>query len=441
MPDPVTAGTAAEPYLRLVSWNMGGAFAGGRVEWGHLLAEPSWDAGLLQEAPNPWALEVQTVPRADGYWKTDTSGQFRARTAIARLSDRVELREIPTAPISHAGPGEFAVSRVGTVTAAEVSVTSTEEEITLISVYGLWENPVPYQRLIYADASMHRILSDISALTSGRDRPVVLAGDFNLVRDLNSPSDAETWNRRQANVFDRLEALGFTFVGPQTPDGVPPIVSTPGMPADSRAVVTHRPKKTDPGSGRYQLDYVYVTHQLVDRTRTRALNDGDEWGPSDHCQVAIDIAEPTEPIWNQTTFTTAIERQAGPTSRAVMERVFAWGGTHPLGLRVEFAKGQWGQVWFQYDGGLEGLQYTFSVVPEGDLLVQFQYLRPPFSDPDAREPIRQMLNQIDGIDIGTTKGRPRVHLSALADADALERFLAVFDHVLEQTRALEPPTP
>lgn len=75
----------ARPYLRLVSWNMGGAFAGGKAEWAHLLAEPSWDAGLLQEAPNPWSLEVQTVPRADGYWKTDTSGQFRARTAIARL--------------------------------------------------------------------------------------------------------------------------------------------------------------------------------------------------------------------------------------------------------------------------------------------------------------------------------------------------------------------
>ncbi len=429
------------PYLRLVSWNMGGAFAGGKTEWAHLLADQGWDAGLLQEAPNPWAIDVQTAPPADGYWKTDTSGQFRARTAIARLSDRVALQEIRTAPLASAGPGEFAVSRVGTVTAAELSVASTEEQITLISVYGLWENPVPYQRLIYADASMHRILSDISALTSGQDRPVVLAGDFNLVRELNSPMDAETWNRRQSNVFDRLDALGFTFVGPQTPNGVPPSTPTPGMPTNSRAVVTHRHKRGDPETGHYQLDYVYVTHQLVDRTRTRALNDGEEWGPSDHCQIAIDIAAPTEPIWNQTTFATAIERQAGPTSRAVVERIFAWGSTHPLGLRVAFAKGQWGQVWFQYDGGVEGLQYTFSVLAEGDLLVQFQYLRTPFKDPDDREPIRQMLNQIPGIDIITTRGRPRVHLSALADPEALERFLAVFDHVLEQTRALEPPTP
>lgn len=325
------------PYLRLVSWNMGGAFAGGQKEWDYLLADETLDAGVLQEAPYPSKPEVDTVPGRGSYWKTETGGFFRSRTAVARLSDRVDVAEVPAAPLSYAGSGEMAVSRMGTVTAAEVVVTDTEERITVISVYGLWENPVPYERVIYADASMHRILSDISSLISGSPRPVVLAGDFNLVRSIEDPNDGEMWNRRNASVFDRHDALGFTFVGPQIPNGVGPPTPTLGLPADSRAVVTHRLKKADPATGKYQLDYVYVTANLVDRVSTRALNDGDEWGPSDHCQVLIDIAEPTEPIWNEKTFATAVGRQAGQTSGRTMQAIFDW--AHQRGLRIEFARG------------------------------------------------------------------------------------------------------
>lgn len=428
------------PYLRLVSWNMGGAFSGGRAEWDYLLSDPTWDAGLLQEAPYPYPVyaDVDVVPERGSYWKTETAGQFRSRTAVARLSERVAMDAVPTASLSYAGSGEMAVSRMGTVTAAEVTVKSTEEQITVISAYGLWENPVPYQALIYSDASMHRILSDISTLISGQDRSVVLAGDFNLVRDLTSPIDAETWTRRQNTVFDRLEALGFTFAGPQVPDGIGPNPPVPGMPQDSAAVVTHRLKRADPTTGRYQLDYVYVTHQLADRTRTRALNIGEEWGPSDHCQISIDIGPPTEPIWNQTTFINEVRRHAGPQSATVMERIFAWATDHPLGLRIEFAKGEWGQVWFQYDGGPEGFQYTFSVLPEGTVLVQFRYLRAPFGDEVSREPLRQLLNDLPGVGIAAPKGRPKIPLMALSDPTNLDRFLAVFDGLLAATEAAGP---
>lgn len=430
--------TGPDPYLRLVSWNMGGAFAGGQKEWDYLLGDSTLDAGILQEAPYPSKVDLNIVPGRGSYWKTETGGFFRSRTAVVGLSDRVSVVEVPTAPLSYAGNSEMAVSRMGTVTAAEVVVTGTDERITVISVYGLWENPVPYERVIYADASMHRILSDISSLISGSSRPVVLAGDFNLVRGIEDPNDGELWNRRNASVFDRLDALGFTFVGPQTPNGVGPDTPTLGLPADSQAVVTHRLKRGDPATGRYQLDYVYVTGDLVDRVSTRALNDGEEWGPSDHCQVIIDFAEPTEPIWNEKTFATAVERHTGPTTRRTIEAIFDW--AHQRGLRVAFAKGDWGQVWFQYDGGPEGFQYTFSVLADGKALVQFRYMKEPFSGKASRERIRRRLNEIVGVDLpdGRLKGRPPVPLAALADPDALAAFLDTFDHIVDETERAMP---
>jgi hypothetical protein len=39
-----------------------------------------------------------------------------------------------------------------------------------------------------------------------------------------------------------------------------------------------------------QLDLVFASHALADRLSVRALNtDHDEWGPSDHCRVVIDL--------------------------------------------------------------------------------------------------------------------------------------------------------
>ena len=37
-----------------------------------------------------------------------------------------------------------------------------------------------------------------------------------------------------------------------------------------------------------QLDFVFASQALADRLTVRALNsDHEEWGPSDHCRVAI----------------------------------------------------------------------------------------------------------------------------------------------------------
>ena len=52
------------------------------------------------------------------------------------------------------------------------------------SVYAAWESPTADHRVIYADASAHRLLSDLAPLVTGRPRvdgPLIVAGDLNVL--------------------------------------------------------------------------------------------------------------------------------------------------------------------------------------------------------------------------------------------------------------------
>jgi hypothetical protein len=37
------------------------------------------------------------------------------------------------------------------------------------------------------------------------------------------------------------------------------------------------------------LDFVFVSKAISDRVSVRAINEPDEWGPSDHCRVEIEV--------------------------------------------------------------------------------------------------------------------------------------------------------
>jgi hypothetical protein len=74
---------------------------------------------------------------------------------------------------------------------------------------------------------------------------------------------------------------------------------------------------------------------------------------------------------------------------------------------------------------------------DGTLSVLFQYMNhPPFSTPEGREPLRTLLNQIDGVAIPAVRlrGRPRIPLELLASSDALGRLLSVLDIVTAGTQ-------
>lgn len=43
------------------------------------------------------------------------------------------------------------------------------------------------------------------------------------------------------------------------------------------------------GRGKRGLDYVFASQSMVGSVRVRALNEPDEWGPSDHCRLLIEV--------------------------------------------------------------------------------------------------------------------------------------------------------
>ena len=74
----------------------------------------------------------------------------------------------------------------------------------------------------------------------------------------------------------------------------------------------------------------------------------------------------------------------------------------------------------------------------GDLHMSFQYMgHPPFDSPEGREPLREMLNAIDGVQIPAARlrGRPRIPLDVLARGDGVPRLLEVLDRIVDETCA------
>ena len=171
-------------------------------------------------------------------------------------------------------------------------MNSTGEIITLVSMYGAWESPAEDtgSRWIYADASVHRLISDISVLI-GRQRghKIIVAGDLNVLYGYGEEGSAY-WKARYDTIFTRMKALGLPFVGPQAPDGGEQANPRPDeLPQDSRNVPTFRTRIRQPETATRQLDFVFASETFGDRLHVRAMNRLDEWGPSDHCRILTEL--------------------------------------------------------------------------------------------------------------------------------------------------------
>lgn len=158
---------------------------------------------------------------------------------------------------------------------AKLTILDTSEEILLASIYAQWQGPSPGGPGIFSDASMHRILSDLSPLLSWRDHPFIVAGDFNNVFGayVDSRYGAD-WTARSAGVFSRMGDLGLRLAGPQAPNGNQADPRPPSLPADTRNVPTF---VTNLGARTTELDYCFVSEDLVDRILVFARNDIDDW--------------------------------------------------------------------------------------------------------------------------------------------------------------------
>lgn len=275
--------------LSIISWNINQ-----QIELWYELVNSEVDIALFQEAkPPPSELTSQVEIDHPPPWYTGGINSSRPwRAAIARFSDRVTMQPYKLGTLEAAEADELAVSRVGTMAIAKVSIKSTGEVITLVSMYGAWESLAEDtgSRWIIADASVHRIISDISVLI-GRQQghKIIVAGDLNILYGYGE-GRSPYWKARYDTVFTRMEALGLPFVGPQAPDGGEQANPWPDeLPKDSQNVPTYRTRIRQPETATRQLDFVFASETLTDRLRVRAMNRLDEWGPSDHCRILIEL--------------------------------------------------------------------------------------------------------------------------------------------------------
>lgn len=279
------SGYAPNP-MRMLSWNM----AHHEAHWRDITSDGDFDVALLQEAvPPPSGRVLETIPSTEDRWVT-AGGKRRFCAAIARLSDRVTLRPIRTMPLADAGRDELGVSLPGTLAASEV-ILESGEQITVASIYGAWTSPISRKEggWIYADASVHRLISDLSALVaSQRGHRIIVAGDLNILHG-HGEQGSEYWQARYQTVFTRMAAMGLPFVGPQHPNGEQCSPWPAELPKDSRNVPTFRTRKADPASATRQLDFVFASNDVAGRLRVRARNAAADWGPSDHCRLEIDL--------------------------------------------------------------------------------------------------------------------------------------------------------
>ena len=282
--------------IKVVCWNI----ATMRDPWRELV-EMDADVALLQEArrpPDDVAGKVDIGP--DAHWDSHVwnsrwweEGRFNKLydrwSMVVKLSDRVEVEWFKqVSPISDLDGDEIAVSGIGTVAAARIKSEGVPPFIA-VSMYARWMKPHPSTKTSwgvgYSDGSAHRIISDMSAFIGSTDpstHRILAAGDLNVAFWSTDELD-----HRTQTVMDRFQALGLEYMGPQYPHGRRADPIPEHLKEDALDVPTYA--SSDPAGASVQVDHVFASRGFHEEIQTRALNQVEEWGPSDHCRIAIDV--------------------------------------------------------------------------------------------------------------------------------------------------------
>lgn len=279
--------------VKVICWNIAAQL---KEVWDELF-DMGADVALLQEVkPIPPELPESVEFDPQNLWDPWDKELFDRWPTVVRLSNRVEVEWFRRVlPISHVERDEMAVSGIGTISAAKVIPIETDlEPFIAVSMYARWI--VPHKstntkwHVGYLDGSAHRIMSDFSAFIGSHDagtHRILAAGDLNLCLGtlMSAPGDLP---ERTRGVFQRFEDLGLEFVGPQYPNGRRASPRPSILPADTKNVPTFALYER-PANARLQLDYVFASRGFHTAVEARALNGLEEWGPSDHCRIQIEV--------------------------------------------------------------------------------------------------------------------------------------------------------
>ena len=292
--------------VKLVCWNINRS-ADACTE----LRKMDADVALLQEVGKGAARRIADILNEAEAWDWDRSDAW---PAVVRLSDRVKVDVFTS--VSPEGGGvtrnTIAVSDRRTLAAARVTPqrgSGRGRSFLAFSLYARWldTHPKAYHASsrnagrsfgIYSDGSAHRAISDLSAFighTNPSAHRMLVAGDLNTIYGATDNNRLEK-PARSRTIFDRMEGLGFDFVGPQWPDADRQADPRPqGLPKDTKNVPTYlsarqRRRMREQGivNGN-QLDYVFASRGFHDRVRVHAMNDVGGFGPSDHCRIQVEV--------------------------------------------------------------------------------------------------------------------------------------------------------
>ena len=276
--------------VKIVCWNI----AKRSSPWEELL-EMDIDIALLQEAdPATVPPSAETSP-----YPPDRTLGYDRWPLVVKLSDKVNIEWFKPVNVAQVSvePYEVAVSDSNTIAAARVTPLPGGEPFMVFSMYARWIKPMVKTSWSagYADASAHRIISDLSAFI-GHLNPashrILAAGDLNTIYQETRYS----LQPRDTTVFDRMEALGLVFVGPRWPNAdrqANPV--PPGLPSDTENVPTYRSAQQMKGMRStgaligHQLDYVFASKGFDQNITVHAMNDPAQWGSSDHCRILIGV--------------------------------------------------------------------------------------------------------------------------------------------------------
>ena len=279
--------------INVVSWNIGKQ----KAPWHELVrmaGDGDADVALVQEAGSPPRDVVDLVDYDDHvFWDRHLYDRW---PLVVKLSDRITVtsyRHVP--PISDLTEDTIGVSGIGTIAAAKVTPRDSENEaFIVVSMYARWLKPHPSTKSRWSvgcsDASAHRIISDLSAFI-GHSNPtkhrILAAGDLNMFygatgRKLSLPE-------RDRTVWARMQALGLEFLWPQALHGRRAASAPTDVPSDTKNVPTAYYAKGGPAAAVNQLDYAFASRGFHQRVSVRAMNDVEEWGPSDHCRLVMTV--------------------------------------------------------------------------------------------------------------------------------------------------------
>ena len=271
--------------VKLVCWNIAHRHAAWRS-----LAGSDWDVALLQEARIP-PEDVSEKVEVDPSPFYDAEGNGISRCAIVKLAKGIEINWLEPVPISRAKYGDLIESQPGCLAAAIITPPGGRP-FTAVSFCPEFEKPhrsTGKMSWNIVDASIHRVISDISLLIGKqRDHRIIATGDLTIFHGYGEDKSGY-WKGRYDTVFNRMAAIGLPFVGPQHPHGRQADPWPPELPRDSKNVPTYFHSSQTPKSATTQLDYVFASEGLIDTDKVRALNRPEEWGPSDHCRIEIEV--------------------------------------------------------------------------------------------------------------------------------------------------------